>query len=468
VRFLAGTGPAYATLSARRNAATGEIPGYRSVATEGLQVRVRGPVKAQKFEVFLREDSTPVEPFDVLDGVVHTTTVTTTSRTRALVAEVLEADAADLDLFIARDANLDGRPNGAELAGGELCVSASARADERCVVHDPEPGVYWVAVQNFAASAPDALDRHVMTLATLEDGGDGLDLQAPAFEGGEPYSLQAEWNLDMQAGETWYADIEVGTEPETPNDVSRTLLRMDRVADDFSVAVDRAEVAAGEPATYTWTVATAPADAAAVAYAISADIPAGASAQVDAAGTFEDGVASWTFTQLPGAAVRSGTLTLVPDADMKEIALQFVHVVDAAMPVTRDAPTVTVVIQPVARIDGETELTVTVDEDERLILNIGESTGLGANTEFDWRQTAGAETPITRVGDDRFEMRAPPVGEDTVLEYELVLRNGSLSSEPARLAVTVRDKADAGGGAMFWMLLLTVAAGYGSRRRRLG
>ena len=475
-RFVAGSGPGYASLTTRRNADRADVSGFRSVTTDTLQIDVKGLVKAETHEAFLHGDPTPMIPFDTIDNVVHVATATTTNRTRILVAEILEADAPDLDLYIARDANLDGKPNGAELAGGELCVSASQISLERCVVRDPTPGVYWIAVQNFTASNPDAADRHLMTVAVIEDGGDGLEVAAPAeIHSGEPYALRAEWNLEMQAGDTWYASIDLGTSPDSPDDMGRTLLRLDRSADDFDVTVDRQKIVAGDSVTYAWTIEPVATDAAAVDYRVSVIIPAGMTAHADAA-DFDDDTMVWAFSQAPGAPQRSGTLTLTASAASTagELALPFLHAANGATPVVAMAPVVTVLSRPIALVNGEVNVALEIEEGKTLQFDANDSSGSrpDAGMGFEWKQTAGTAIAITAKGGGMFELRAPLVDANMTLAYELTVSSDGITSDPAQLTITVRNNApdgggnrSGGGGPSLWLTLMALGGCLGWRKR---
>jgi hypothetical protein len=219
-------------------------------------------------------------------------------------------------VFISPDANLYLKPSLAELFAGELCISGSATSDERCVVRNPPPGTYWIAVHNYQGSAPDALDHHVLAVAVIEDNnGDGLTVIAPeAGLPGEPFALVAEWDRSMNAGDIHYALVNIGSTSDKSDDIGSTLLRLDRIESDFTVTVDRTAVVASQALLYTWNIAAVRTDEPARNYRISVDIPPPYRVNgIDGEPVIATQNAVWEFTQVPGAPPRSGSIRVVGD-----------------------------------------------------------------------------------------------------------------------------------------------------------
>lgn len=472
VFFKAGVAPEYHALSTRRDMDSGTIPGFRSIASDTLHADVRGLVGAMKYEAFLKGDDTPHEPFIDIEGVVHTVTVNLNTKHRVLIAEILEADSPDLDLFIARDSDLDGKPTGAEWGWGQLCVSGGSDSNERCIVDTFEPGTYWIAVHNFEASAPDALDRHVLSVAVLEDDQAGLTVTPPAaVENNEPFVVQAGWDHAMTPGASYYAAIDLGTTPDIAGNIGRTILRIDRLEDDFNVTVDSTSLVAGESAVYTWSVATVPTDGTARDYIVTATVPDGFVFNADANSTINGNEVRWEFSQSPGAPERTGTLTLeTPLAEQaRDLTLDFTHVATPGGSASKSAPAISIAASPVARINGLSSVEASLQEGESLDLDVAASTGSfeGETLQFEWQQLSGPAAVPQPAGDMRYTLAAPSVSADTTLRYRLIASNDRVTGIPAELVVTVRNKPEKGGGGSGspWLPALLGLLAWQRRRR---
>ena len=99
-----------------------------------------GLVKATQTDGSLNEDPTNADPYDDL-GQVDVHLVTVPPGASRLVAEILEAEMPDLDMFV-------GTGSTPSLAT-EVCVSATGSNLEHCDVPDPEAGTWWVLIQNW-------------------------------------------------------------------------------------------------------------------------------------------------------------------------------------------------------------------------------------------------------------------------------------------------------------------------------
>jgi hypothetical protein len=156
------------------------------------------------------QDPTPIDPYDGLGGTFHTT-ADVPDGARLLAAEIASTTASDLDLFVGRDANGDGKPSEDE----EVCRSASETALEACRLTDPKGGTYWVMVQDFLTGQ--ALDDVDLVVATVPEGDKGnLTARGPggAVPAGSEYTATLAWDEpQMKPGTTWFALV--GLAPDT-------------------------------------------------------------------------------------------------------------------------------------------------------------------------------------------------------------------------------------------------------------
>lgn len=239
----AGTSlPSDKQIIATRGQGSSTITGIKSVAAEALTFKVAGLGLAQKQELSVAQDSDPSAVYDDITDGVSFTTFTVPDGTEELIVEISATLSPDLDLRVGYDANGDGLPSEAE----ELCVAATSASLERCPPIDLAGATglppFWVVVQNYQASAADAVDP--FTLATTIVG--TADLGNLVVKGPTgPVSALAPWNMVLNwtspttVGDSAYGKVRVyrsATQDDTtligalqvsltraPNDVSITL-----------------------------------------------------------------------------------------------------------------------------------------------------------------------------------------------------------------------------------------------------
>ncbi|MFB3078885.1 MAG: S8 family serine peptidase, partial [Lysobacterales bacterium] len=108
-----------------------------------------GLVKPGEFTETLIEDPTNLDPFDNSLGVM-TQWFNVPQGTLWFHNRTPSSTATDLDLFVGRDSNGDGFAEESEL----LCQSITDSDIENCDFLAPDPGDYWVIVQNWDSSGP--------------------------------------------------------------------------------------------------------------------------------------------------------------------------------------------------------------------------------------------------------------------------------------------------------------------------
>jgi hypothetical protein len=174
----------------------------------------------------MAQDAAPLLPYSSPNTSV--TLVDVPVGSRVLAAAITKATSGDVDLYVGRDANGDGKPSADE----EVCKSATAAVLESCQVPNPTGGKYWVMVQNWLTGQ--GLDDIELTIATVP-GTDNGNLKATGptspVPAGQPFGLNLAWNEPKLAvGESWFALVEYGSDKAHPTDAGSTLVQLDRVS----------------------------------------------------------------------------------------------------------------------------------------------------------------------------------------------------------------------------------------------
>ena len=146
----------------------------------------------------LLRDPTYINPYYNLNHV-WVLTLTIPPATDYLVVEVTNTTARDIDLFVGQGA--------VPSLETELERSATPRSLERVILPEPEPGVYWVLVQNWLSDRPLIPDLVQVAWAAVPEGaaGNGWVEIPAAVPLGQPFALTVGWDEPaMVEGTRWY------------------------------------------------------------------------------------------------------------------------------------------------------------------------------------------------------------------------------------------------------------------------
>lgn len=242
-----GVLPSVIDITTRRDAGSQVTDGLKAAAIDSLQIGATGLVPEDVEEVSAPQDTTNDDAFDDLTEVSVTEFAVPAGSTR-FSARLEDATAPDFDMFVG---------TGDVEAGNVLCASASGGSAEHCDLATPEAGTYWVLVQNWEASDPEAIDT--ADLVTSIVGGDAGNLSATgpagAVPAGEPFSIRTFWDeSDMEAGDTWQGALTLGTGAGSPDNIGVVPVTIHRVDDDVTKTADVETAAVGETVTYTVAV----------------------------------------------------------------------------------------------------------------------------------------------------------------------------------------------------------------------
>lgn len=288
-------------VQATRDAESVTISGLRAIPIAAFTTQTFGLGRADVDDRSLAKDSNTASPYDNLNDGVTFKLVPFPDNAEQFIAETVNTTSPDLDMFVGLDANGDGLPS----ANEQTCASATASANERCVVElgGDLAGLpqFWVLVQNFSASAPGAVDTFQLATTTVGPAGDGLAIIGPSggVAGGQPFDVRLAWNAPMEEGDILYGRASVFADGSlsTAAFLGNVDVRITRGPDDVSVSVpERARV----NESMTVTVRVQPNFTAVQrVYEIDVPLPFGTSYIAGSGGSFDGDSVRFTVVRIP-------------------------------------------------------------------------------------------------------------------------------------------------------------------------
>jgi hypothetical protein len=106
----------------------------KQVAISSFQARVWGLTRGTVKHLQMTQDTAPLLPYSSPNTSV--TLVDVPAGSKVLAAAITAATSSDVDLYVGRDTNGDGKPSSDE----EVCSSATEAVVESCQVPDPAAG----------------------------------------------------------------------------------------------------------------------------------------------------------------------------------------------------------------------------------------------------------------------------------------------------------------------------------------
>jgi subtilisin family serine protease len=196
------------------------------VAIKSFQSRVWGLTKGAVKHLQMAQDSAPLLPYNSVNTSV--TLVDVPAGSKVLAAAITAATSSDVDLYVGRDANNDGKASSDE----EVCSSATEVVLESCQVPNPAAARYWVLVQNWlTGQVLDDVDLTVATVPGTDNGNLKATGPAGAVPAGTPFNLTLAWNEpSLAVGESWFALVEYGSDKQHPTNAGSVLVKLTRVS----------------------------------------------------------------------------------------------------------------------------------------------------------------------------------------------------------------------------------------------
>lgn len=475
--FVAGSFPEATYLETSKNKDSAAIEGVTTVGSSDLQVAVFELAEVERIEVSIpRDDSDDASwPTNVWNDsrFFHSQLINVTPNTKRIVARIKQTTSPDLDLYIGRDSNYNGKPDDYFEMAELLCMSATETALENCVVDNPQPGSYYVAVHNFGdTSAPsDTVDDITIELAVIDkdDSSISVDFKTQV-DAREDIGLVLNWDKTLKSDTLYTTVLEIGTGPDAASNVGLMPIELYRNATYLTSTLDSEFVNTGDKLTLSLELAANPSDKEMV-FDVAVNLPEGLTIESDShSGLLDQGNLSWQVTQAVNSEAQTIVLVLDTSDQVMSTTLNFEvsHTVNG-ISLSETLNPVALEGIPVARINGANSIDITADEQTSVNLSAIESTA--PNTDdvlsYHWVQTSGPAITIADNSAAEINIQLPDIETDATAVVELTVSNGLKTATAATATINIIAKEvspeptpEKSGGALGLTVLLLGLLGY--------
>lgn len=454
VKFKAGIGPQQSKITAQQGSGSSLVSGFISATLPAeLKVQTIGLTKAQKHSFELKAPLT--EPLGNdwarITESTHAIPLHITSDTQRVYASVLKTTTQDLDFYIGRDLNLNGRPDAQEYFG-LICTSAGPDNNEVCNSSDLAPGRYWLAVHNFQGSAPGETDQIEISIAQSDIAEQPDNLQATVVpSSATAYSVKLDWQLpESDTDELWIADT-VLTNPQ--GDVASVLqINLQQQQSLVKLSGSKTTELAGKALSYQLKLAANTSEQART-LVLDAQLPSGWTLSGTAVNDN-----SIELTQAAGAAAQTIDLILTPDnaTRLGDINWSLQYEQDDTSAVI-EAPTVKVLAELKLSINGQNNASLSAKAGDTVTV-----AAVSSRTEavsYQWTQTSGPTVTLNGDKTATVSLKAPEVQQDSTVVLQLKAisaEDESTATATVSIALKAPEKKSSGSLGWFSLMLLLV------------
>nr|WP_283105177.1 S8 family serine peptidase [Shewanella seohaensis] len=461
-------------ITAHRDADSFTLPGFASIGSDDLQVQLMGLSKVDTVEGQTAWD--PDAKYRAQNPeTYHVIPLNTNSSVAMVGVWVNSADAPDLDLFIVRDSNLDGKPSQLELDNA-VCVSGREDSKESCFIETPTPANYLAVIHNYQGTAPHNLDKHSISMVKVRKTDSSLTGVVPTTVApGEMFDLTLTWDLPMAENEVYFAKATLGTHPNLADNIGSVYFELTRGMDDVTMSADKAQLISGEPLVYTIDI-LANESGADKHYSLSTVLPEGISVKDAGGGVVNGNRINWEVELPKNSQGQQLSFELNTSGVQKstDLKLELQHSVDsvAGKTLTTVAEVVQVKALPVAKINGAFNVSVTLQTPGSVELSGADSfDGDSQLLTYQWRQRSGPALTLTGDTTSILKIAATALSQDTMAEFELVVSTSTGKSAAAVASVQLKAEVEnsSGGGSFgLWSVILGLLCAFRRMTRTIG
>nr|WP_239480238.1 S8 family serine peptidase [Parashewanella hymeniacidonis] len=476
--FVAGSFPENQRIETSSATGVATISGIKTIVTDELQIAKFELAEVETIDVKIPRDDSDTNgwPTNVWNDEQYNYAqkLNINSNVKRIVARIKSTTSPDLDMYIGRDSNLNGKPDSYSEFQNLLCMSADDTAFESCVINNPEPGSYYLAVHNFGdTSAPSTtVDDISIELAVIGKDDNSITVTAPeTIVSEDAFDISIAWDKPLKRDTLYMTALELGSGANTPDNIGLMPIEIYRNANLVGGSLNTTSATTGDTLTATIDLVGNDSDAERTV-SIELTLPEAVNVNSDSHnGQLEANVISWEIAQAANSADEAIVVELGTDSLVKSKQLMFElgHTI-ADESISETIGMVDFSGVTVAKINGESDASIGANEQTLVTLAATGSSvpGVEDTISYEWSQTSGPEVEISDTTASEIEISVPDVSSDAQVVITLTVTNGeSLDTATATINVKAEqepvpepmpEKKNSGGALGFMTLALGLIA----------
>lgn len=236
------------------------VTGIETIATNDLLVQVHALAVLNKVTINLFRDGidTADWPNNIFNQseFYYENTITVPENSKYLWFDIVATSSPDIDVYLVRDSNTDGRVNSSEITQA-LCESATLKALEVCRIENPRAGEYAFLIHNYGnPDKNESINDNIMfEWAVVKENSENLSVSFnPTVIANNAIDLTLNWFPPLERGQTYVSVFEIGTSRTTADNVGLVPFRFTRSDKVLAAQVDNLNITSGDDFTVTFTL----------------------------------------------------------------------------------------------------------------------------------------------------------------------------------------------------------------------
>ncbi|WOH38873.1 S8 family serine peptidase [Thalassotalea fonticola] len=465
--FQKGKYPDNIIINADANIGQANINDVVTIAVDEVYTTPYSIGKIDKYQIELNRDDfdTTAYPFNIYNDydTFFAIPLNTHLGTRYMEVSIQSTTSPDLDLYIGYDWNYNGMPDTSHEMTSLVCESASPSAMEMCKIDNPANANYYVLIHNYGdiinpSNVSDTIEFEVFTIN--ENDGSMVASTNSTIENLTDIGLNIAWNANMVSGEQYVSAVGLSSTLDKQEDIGFIPVRINRTSSTIALYAPE-QVNAAEPLQLKVFIDANNGEQS-LNHSIEMPLPDGVEVlSVSENFSFANGMLTINIEQVASSNNTEVIVNLNTQGLAFDQALTFnlKHAINNQIQSEKSFNDIHFQGVPVAKINGQENVSITANESDTITLSAIESTNPSNidTIEYVWQQRTGPAISLNSTSQSEITFTLPNVEQDSKATVELIVKVGERESVAASATINIaKIKSSNSGGSVNWLLLICV------------
>jgi subtilisin family serine protease len=448
--FIVGALPDETTIVASSNNGRAKIAGITTVGTEDLQIKTLSLSAIEQDAVTIQRDDFDESgwPIDIFNNnsFVHHRSVVLEQGTKIVTAEITQTTSPDLDLYIGKDFNFNGRGD-TEEEFRSACKANSDISLERCVLNNPEAGQYFITIYNYGdhqnrTGISDTVNYQWASVSSTPSNVLTVDYESVVTANDE-VNISLNWQSLANQNQQYLTALEVGLDSDRPNNIGLMPITIIRDSNILSASFNTHKALVTEDVILSIQV-DANTSNNVREFTLSTTLPSGMSfVSASQQASLNGQVLSFPISQSANSSAQTIDIILLLGDSLKgseqRIVLSYRYL-DQNKRFTTDV--ITVYGELNALIEGLENYRVDGEESSTITLSANQSSASHPSLplSYQWRQLSGITAVLNNINSENLSVELPDVDSEQSIIVELVVDDGRSPVQTAMATINIKQR----------------------------